>query len=61
MNLVYHTNVVFVVSESMPQLFVPQFTGSSYMQIPLDDSAISKMMTIEVWFRPLRQNGQSPS
>ena len=47
------------VSESMPQLFVPQFTGSSYMEIPLDDTAIGKMMTIEVWFRPLQPNGKS--
>ncbi|KAL8568100.1 hypothetical protein ACOMHN_000324 [Nucella lapillus] len=43
--------------ESMPQLFVPQFTGGSYMEIPLDDSAVGKMMTIEVWFRPLQPNG----
>ncbi|XP_076451600.1 agrin-like isoform X2 [Babylonia areolata] len=43
--------------ESMPQLFVPQFTGSSYMEIPLDDGAVSKMMSIEVWFRPLQPNG----
>ncbi|XP_070206823.1 agrin-like isoform X2 [Littorina saxatilis] len=43
--------------ESMRLEFVPQFTGSSYMEIPLDDAAIGKMLTIEVWFRPLQPNG----
>ncbi|XP_076472604.1 agrin-like [Babylonia areolata] len=43
--------------ESMPQLFVPQFTGRSYMEIPLDAVTVGRTMTMEVWFRPLQPNG----
>ncbi|PVD37045.1 hypothetical protein C0Q70_04038 [Pomacea canaliculata] len=42
--------------ESMPQVFVPKFTGSSYMEIPLLDK-VEDSLSIEIWFRPLQPNG----
>lgn len=45
-------------TESMPQVFVPKFTGSSYMEIPLLDK-VEDSLSIEIWFRPLQPNGLS--
>ncbi|XP_012936934.1 agrin [Aplysia californica] len=42
--------------ESMPEVFVPQFTGDSYMELPLEEK-LSMSMSVTVWFKSLKPDG----
>lgn len=45
-----------IFTESIPQIFVPQFTGDSYMEMPLEER-IYDALSITVWFKALKPNG----
>ncbi|XP_071109970.1 agrin-like isoform X2 [Haliotis cracherodii] len=42
--------------ESLKRVFVPQFAGDAYMELPLEDN-VGKQLTIEVWFKAFKPNG----
>ncbi|KAH9495123.1 hypothetical protein Btru_018238 [Bulinus truncatus] len=42
--------------ESMPEVFVPQFTGDSYIEIPLNEK-LSTSLSITVWFMATKPDG----
>ncbi|XP_067659553.1 agrin-like isoform X7 [Haliotis asinina] len=42
--------------ESLKRVFVPQFSGDAYMELPLEDN-VGKQLTIEVWFKAFKPNG----
>ena len=49
---------LFLFPEKLNEVIVPEFTGDSYMLIPLH-SNMAKQMSIEVWFLSQTHSGKS--
>ncbi|CAL1545990.1 unnamed protein product, partial [Lymnaea stagnalis] len=44
-------------SEAVPEVFVPQFTGDSYLEIPIQQKLSNARLTITIWFMATKPDG----